>query len=147
MTRLAGRIGPGLAIAATGVGAGDLLAAMLAGADFGSTLAWAIVLGAILKLCLNEGVARWQLATGTTLLEGWSRHLGAPVRAYFLLYLVVWSFIVAAGMMSACGIAAHALLPVLPVRWWAVVHSLAGLAMVMASRYGAFERELVDLFT
>jgi hypothetical protein len=33
-------IGPGIAIAATGVGAGDLLAAMLAGANFGTALAW-----------------------------------------------------------------------------------------------------------
>ena len=31
-------IGPGLVVAATGVGAGDLLAAMVAGADFGA--AW-----------------------------------------------------------------------------------------------------------
>ncbi len=60
-------IGPGLAIAATGVGAGDLLAAMLAGASFGTALMWVIVVGAALKFGLNEGVARWQLATGTTL--------------------------------------------------------------------------------
>ena len=64
-------IGPGLAIAATGVGAGDLLAAMVAGADFGTRLAWVIVVGALLKYALNEGVARWQIATGTTLIDGW----------------------------------------------------------------------------
>ncbi len=51
-------IGPGLAVAATGVGAGDLLAAMLAGAEFRETLLWVIVLGALLKFALNEGVAR-----------------------------------------------------------------------------------------
>ena len=59
-------IGPGLAVAATGVGAGDLLAAMLAGAEFREILLWVIVAGALLKLALNEGVARWQLATGST---------------------------------------------------------------------------------
>ncbi len=77
-------IGPGLAIAATGVGAGDLLAAMFAGADFGMALLWVVVVGASLKFGLNEGVARWQLATGTTLLEGWCRHLGWPFKSYFL---------------------------------------------------------------
>lgn len=132
-------VGPGLAVAATGVGAGDLLAAMLAGARFGTALLWVILVGAVLKLTLNEGVARWQLATGTTLLEGWCRHLGRPFQVYFLLYLVVWSFIVAAGLMSACGVAAHALLPVLGIRWWAVLHSLAALGLVMAGRYGFFE--------
>jgi len=58
-------VGPGLAIAATGVGAGDLMAAMLAGAEFGTVLLWVVVVGAVLKFCLNEGVARWQLATGS----------------------------------------------------------------------------------
>ncbi len=135
-------LGPGLAVAATGVGAGDLLAAMLAGAQFGFTLLWVVLIGAVLKLALNEGVARWQLATGTTLLEGWCRHLGRPFQVYFLLYLVVWSFIVAAGLMSACGVAAHALLPLLDIRGWAVLHSVAALGLVLAGRYGVFEQAM-----
>ena len=143
-------IGPGLAIAATGVGAGDLLAAMLAGAGFGTTLIWVIVVGAALKFGLNEGVARWQLATGTTLLEGWCRYLGWPMKAYFLVYLVLWSFIVAGGLMSACGVAAHALWPVLSIRSWGIVHSLVALALVAAGRYAFFEtvmKVLIGLMT
>ncbi len=143
-------VGPGLAIAATGVGAGDLLAAMVAGADFGTALMWVIVVGAALKLGLNEGVARWQLATGTTLLEGWCRYLGWPMRAYFLIYLVVWSFIVAGGLMSACGVAAHALWPVMSIRSWAIVHSLAALGLVAFGRYSLFEntmKVLIGLMT
>ncbi len=133
-------VGPGLAIAATGVGAGDLLAAMLAGAGFGTALVWVIVVGAALKFGLNEGVARWQLATGTTLLEGWCRYLGWPLKAYFLVYLVLWSFIVAGGLMSACGVAAHALWPGLSIRSWGIVHSLVALALVAAGRYALFEK-------
>ncbi len=143
-------IGPGLAIAATGVGAGDLLAAMFAGADFGMALLWVVVVGASLKFGLNEGVARWQLATGTTLLEGWCRHLGWPFKSYFLVYLVLWSFIVAAGLMSACGVAAHALWPVLSITAWGVIHSLAALVLVALGRYGFFEsimKILIGLMT
>jgi Mn2+/Fe2+ NRAMP family transporter len=143
-------IGPGLAIAATGVGAGDLLAAMLAGSGFGTALLWVIVAGAVLKLGLNEGVARWQLATGTTLLEGWCRHLGWPIRVYFLVYLVLWSFIVAGGLMSACGVAAHALWPAISIRSWGILHSLAALALVVGGRYLVFERimkALIGLMT
>ncbi len=135
-----GTLGPGLAIAATGVGAGDLLAAMLAGADFGEVMAWVIVAGAALKLALNEGVARWQLATGTTLLDGWGHHLGRPFQVYFLLYLVVWSFVVAGGLMSACGVAAHALAPSVSIKAWAVLHSVAALILVAVGRYELFER-------
>jgi Mn2+/Fe2+ NRAMP family transporter len=145
-----GTIGPGLAIAATGVGAGDLLAAMLAGADFGTALVWVVVVGAILKLGLNEGVARWQLATGTTLLEGWCRYLGWPIKVYFFVYLVLWSFIVAGGLMSACGVAAHALWPILSIRTWAIVHSLVALSLVLVGRYTVFEsvmKVLIGLMT
>lgn len=123
---------------------------MLAGADFGTTLVWVVIVGAALKLGLNEGVARWQLATGTTLLEGWCRHLGWPVKLYFLVYLVLWSFIVAGGLMSACGVAAHALWPLLSIRAWAIVHSLAALVLVAVGRYAVFEnvmKALIGLMT
>ncbi|MCG8606498.1 Nramp family divalent metal transporter, partial [bacterium] len=63
-------IGPGIAIAATGVGAGDMVAAAVSGARYGFAVIWAAAAGALLKFVLNEGLARWQLATGTTLLEG-----------------------------------------------------------------------------
>jgi Mn2+/Fe2+ NRAMP family transporter len=127
------------------VGAGDLLAAMVAGADFGTLLLWVVVVGASLKFALNEGVARWQLATDTTLIEGWCRHLGRLFLGYFLVYLVVWSFIVAGGLMSACGVAGHALVPGLGIRTWAVLQALAALGLVLAGRYDLFERIMKGL--
>jgi Mn2+/Fe2+ NRAMP family transporter len=70
MLRLRER-GPGIVIAATGLGAGDLIVAPVAGAKYGIAILWAAALGALLKFTLNEGLARWRLATGATLLEGW----------------------------------------------------------------------------
>ena len=138
-------LGPGIAVAATGVGAGDLLAAMLAGAKLGTTLLWVIVVGAALKLALNEGVARWQLATGTTVLEGWGEHLGRAFQLGFLLYLVVWSFVVAGGLMSACGVAAHALVPAVSIGVWAAAHGLIALALVWWGSYQRFETAMKSL--
>ena len=60
-----------------------------------------IALGAALKFAMNEGLARWQLATGSPLLEGWFRHLGPALRIYFTVYLIVWGFIVAGGLNLA----------------------------------------------
>ena len=48
------RVGPGLLIAATGVGAGDLATAGFAGARLGVIVLWAIVFGAAMKFVLNE---------------------------------------------------------------------------------------------
>jgi Mn2+/Fe2+ NRAMP family transporter len=133
-------IGPGLVLAATGVGAGDMVAASVAGARYGHAVIWAAVVGALLKYALTEGIARWQLATGTTLLEGWVAHLGRWVQFVFLIYLVVWSFVVGAALISACGMAAHALLPALSVKSWGLLHSLGGAGAVMLGGYASFER-------
>ncbi len=37
-----------------------------------------------------------------------SCHLGRPSQYGFLVYLLIWSFLVAAALMSACGVAAQA---------------------------------------
>lgn len=138
-------LGPGLAVAATGVGAGDIVAASVSASRFGITIAWVAIVGAILKYVLNEGVARWQLATGTTLLEGWATHLGRPVQLGFLFYLVLWGFFVGGALMSACGLAAHAMAPVLSVRVWGILHSLVFAALVMLGGYAHFERVVKTL--
>ena len=105
-------IGPGILVAGTGVGAGDLATGAFAGSKLGVAVLWAVVLGAGLKFLLNEGLARWQLATGTTLLEGCATHFGRSVVWVFLGYLLIWSFLVGAALMSACGVTAHAICPV-----------------------------------
>ncbi len=135
-----GLLGPGLAVAATGVGAGDVVSAAVAGARFGMVVLWAAAAGALIKYVLNEGIARWQLATGTTLLEGWGRYLHKAVLYGFLVYLVLWTIIVAAAQMSACGLAAHALIPAIPVPVWGALHSVVCVGMILAGRYGLFER-------
>ena len=63
-------IGPGLLLAATGIGVGDMVSSTIAGAEYGLTLVWALAAGVVLKFAITEGAARWQLGTGTTLIEG-----------------------------------------------------------------------------
>lgn len=133
-------IGPGLVIAATGLGAGDLVAASVAGAKYGTAILWAAVLGAIMKFAMNEGLARWQLATGTTLLEGWVLRLPKFFSIYFFIYLLLWTFIVAAALMAASGLAAHALIPSVSVELWGVIHSLLALVLVLIGRYALLEK-------
>ena len=131
--------GPGLAIAATGLGAGDLIVASVAGAKFGTTILWAAVLGALMKYVMNEGLTRWQLATGTTLLEGWIQRLPKFISIYFFIYLIFWSFIVAGALIAGTGLAAHALFPVLSVEQWGILHSLLALVLVLVGHYSLLE--------
>jgi Mn2+/Fe2+ NRAMP family transporter len=138
-------VGPGILVAATGVGAGDLAAATFSGTKLGVAILWAVLLGAFFKFVLNEGLTRWQLATGNTLLEGVVIHLGRPVRYGFLIYLLAWSFMVAASLMSACGVAAHAILPLCedPVTGkiiYGILLSLIGVVLVRVGGYPLFEK-------
>ena len=138
-------MGPGLLVAATGVGAGDLATASIAGAKLGPAVLWAVVVGALLKLALTEGLARWQLVTGETLLAGAVRRLGRPAALLFLVYLLIWSFFVGRALASACGVTAHALLPLFAAPEtgkivFGTAHAIAGIGLVLIGGYRLFER-------
>lgn len=141
------QLGPGLLVAATGVGAGDLIAAAVAGQRYGLAVLWAVLVGAGCKWVLNEGVARWQLATGESLIAGWSRNLPKWVSWYFGGYLTIWSFVIGGALGSACGVAAKALWPSAPVSvaGWAVIHALGGYLLVRWGRYAVFEKLMQSL--
>ena len=137
-------------LAATGVGAGDLAGGAFAGMNLGVAVLWAIVLGAFFKYVITEGLARWQLATETTLLEGAVLRLGPVIRWGFLAYLLLWSFVVGTALIGACGVAAHALFPVFEEASTAkiifgVFHSLVGLALVWLGSFRFLERTMVVL--
>jgi len=133
-------IGPGLAVAATGIGAGDLISASVAGAQYGVAVLWAVIIGAVLKYVLNEGIARWQLSTNTTILEGWISKLPKFVSIYFIIYLTIWSFVVAGALIAACGIAANAIFPEFSIQVWGIIHSIFSLILVYFGRYSVFEK-------
>lgn len=137
-------LGPGLLAAATGVGAGDLIATMVAGAEYGTLLLWAALLGTVLKLGLGEGVGRWHVVTGTTVLDGW-RQLGRWALGFFGVYIVIWGFVYGATAMSAVGLPLNALFGGLPVRGWAIITGLVGLALVWLQRYHVFEKFMTVL--
>ncbi|TWT27166.1 Nramp family divalent metal transporter [Planomicrobium sp. CPCC 101110] len=132
-------VGPGFVTAATGVGTGDLIAALVAGAAFGTTLGWAILLGSLFKFYFTEGMGRWQLATGKTILEGW-HSLGKWATGYFGIYTIIWGFSYGAAAMSTSAIMMVTMFPVLPLWAWAVIHGLAGLALVLFGHYQLFEK-------
>lgn len=138
-------IAPGILVAATGVGAGDLLTASLAGSAVGLGILWAALAGAVFKWTLNEGLARWQLGTETTLVEGWYERLGRWTPWAFLVYLLPWTFVTAGALVSACGVAGAGLfdfgLPLSTAKIvWGILHSFAGLTLVWFGGFALFEK-------
>jgi len=104
-------IGPGVLVAATGVGAGDLAGGALAGSILGLACLWAVLAGSAAKLLLTENLARWQIARGTTFLEGAVGRFGTPLVVLLIAYLLPWTLFTCAALISALGVTAHALFP------------------------------------
>ena len=132
-------VGPGIVVAVTGVGAGDLVATLVAGARYGYALLWAAVIGCILKIALAEATGRYHLATGSTMLEGW-RSLGRWTSWYFGIYILLWGFVYGGTAMSATALPLAALFPdVLPFWAWGAMSGIAGAVFVLFNRYAMFE--------
>ena len=132
-------IGPGLVVAATGVGAADMVATLTAGSRYGYGLLWAVIVGVILKIILVEGAGRFTLATGYTIFEGW-RSLGRWTTWYFGPYIIIWGFVYGASAMSSTALPLAALFPAIDLKIWAILMGLAGLVMVWLNRYATFEK-------
>jgi hypothetical protein len=133
-------VGPGIVIAVTGVGAGDMVSSLVAGTDFGMVLIWAVVFGALLKWFLTEGIGRWYMASGQTMLEGW-HSLGRGATYYFIVYLFIVTFVFGAAVTSTAALAVDAAFPdTLPLWLWAALHGVAAFVIVGVGRYEFFER-------
>ncbi|MFJ3992811.1 Nramp family divalent metal transporter [Streptomyces sp. NPDC090032] len=142
-------IGPGIVVAATGVGAGDLVATLIAGSNFGYTLLWAAVIGCVVKISLAEAAGRWHLSTGRTLFDGWAS-LGRWTTYFFVVYVVIWGFVYGAAAMSSSALPLQALFPdVFPADWsikpWAIICGLIGLVFVWFNKYEVFEKVMTVL--
>jgi Mn2+/Fe2+ NRAMP family transporter len=117
---------------------------MVAGSRYGMALLWAAVLGTLLKIALAEGVGRWSLGSGATMLDGW-RRLGYWATVFFGAYILIWGFVYGATAMSAVGLPLNALFGGLSVRYWAMIAGVVGLALVWAQRYQVFEKFMTVL--
>jgi Mn2+/Fe2+ NRAMP family transporter len=131
-------IGPGLLLAATGIGVGDMVSSTIAGAEYGLTLVWALAAGVVLKFAITEGAARWQLGTGTTLIQGWRDHLPRAAVFAFFIYFIVWSYFVSSALVAASALVPAAIVPSVPLPVWGVIHAVGAFVMVWFGRYERF---------
>lgn len=131
-------LGPGLLLAAAGIGVGDMVSSIIAGAEYGLVLVWALAAGVLIKYTIAEGAARWQLATDRTLVEGWREHLPTPLLIGFFIYFVVWSYMVASALVSASALVPAAVFPSVSVRTWGTLHAVVAFVMVYFGRYEQF---------
>lgn len=92
-------LGPGILFASTAIGVSHLVQSTRAGADFGFTLLWAVILANVLKFPFFEFGSRYANSTGTSLIDGYLK-IGKWLLILYLLIVLSSMFFVSAAVGS-----------------------------------------------
>ncbi|MCK5014646.1 MAG: Nramp family divalent metal transporter [Candidatus Omnitrophica bacterium] len=135
-------LGPGLVFAGTSIGVSHVVQSTLAGADYGFTLIWAVVLANVFKFPFFEYSSRYVAATGEHLLEGY-RLVGKWAFSLFLILSLLTMFpIQAAVTMVATGLIANLInWSVSPVILSAVILFICALILLIG-RYPLLDKSM-----
>ena len=149
------RIGPGMVLAASIVGSGELIATTTLGAQAGYVALWVVLVSCVIKPVIQAELGRYTVATGATGLEALNS-LPGP-RAWRVNWLVwAWALMVIAtqlqvgAMYGGVSQVMHALVPAVPVNAWVWVFFGITLALLLGGGYSRIERIAlvkVGLFT
>ena len=132
---------PGFLVAATGVGAGDLLTASLAGKHLGLVIIFVPIVGALFKYVLTFGIAKYQITTGHSLLSGWFKFFPKIFQYIFFFYLFIWTFMVSGAILNGAGAAIAAIfnLPASSKIFLGIIQTLIGFTLIKKGSFKLFE--------
>jgi manganese transport protein len=148
------RLGPGLVLAASIVGSGELIATTTLGAQTGYALLWMILLSCAIKPVVQAELGRYTVATGETGLEALNRVPGPRAGVSWLVWL--WAVVIfltllqLGGMFGGVSQVMNLLVPAVPVKAWVLLFGALTLYLLLGGGYQRVERLAVvkvGLFT
>ncbi len=141
LRRFLGKLGPGVLMAATAIGASHLVLSVQAGAIYGYLLLWVVVAANLLKYPAFEYGPRFALATGRSLVEGYARVPGPRGWALwlFLFGTVVQGVGVVGGVLGLTASIASAVLPGPGITGWSAVLATLIVVLLALGRYRGLE--------
>ena len=148
------RVGPGIVLAASIVGSGEVIATTTLGAQVGYAALWIILVSCAIKPVVQAELGRYTIVTGNTGLEAFNAVPGPRAGVGWLVW--AWAVTVAmtllqvGGMYGGVGQVLNVLVPALSVRAWVAVCLAITLAVLLGGGYGRIERFAmlkVGLFT
>lgn len=97
-------IGPGLILASSIVGSGELIATTVLGAELGYTLLWLVIVSCIVKIVVQNELGRYAIGTGETTLEAFDRVPGPRFRVGWMVWcwflMVMFTLMQVGGMLG-----------------------------------------------
>ncbi|MDQ4047618.1 MAG: Nramp family divalent metal transporter [Actinomycetota bacterium] len=143
IARLKG-LGPGMVLAVTSVGAGDMVTTLNGSSQYGMALTWTVVVGLLIKYALTEAVGRLQLSSRRTLISQMG-DISRALPVVILLFMVVIGLFYGAGLSAVAAIAVVELVPGAPMIPVTIGIAIAAGAMLVFGKYSLFERIMVGL--
>jgi Mn2+/Fe2+ NRAMP family transporter len=132
--------GPGIVIVLTWLGAGDVVDMAVAGANYGYSLMWVLVLAVFLRFVLVSLIARYHLCNqhGESVIDGLCR-LHPACAPMLAITAVVMGHVYGAYMTVGVGEVCANLFRVGPVWLWALGLNAIAFALVFRPAYGPLE--------
>ncbi len=94
------RLGPGLIIAGSIVGSGELIATTKTGAEAGFWLLWLILIGCLVKVFTQVEFGRFSIITGRTTMEGLNQVPGPRLRVNWIVWYWLVMFLASLGQLG-----------------------------------------------
>ncbi len=141
--RALGRLGPGMVLAASIVGSGELIATTTLGAQVGYAALWIVLLSCVVKPVVQAELGRYTVVSGETGLEGLDRVPGPRLRVGWVVWawalMVFTSLVQVGGMFGGLAQLMHLLLPAVSVDAWVIAFVLLTLALLLGGGYERIE--------
>jgi Mn2+/Fe2+ NRAMP family transporter len=138
------RIGPGMVLAASIVGSGELIATTTLGAQTGYAALWVVLLSCLVKPVVQAEMGRYTIATGETGLEALDHVPGPRLGVSWLLWcwaaMVLITTLQLGGMFGGIAQVMNLIVPAVPVRAWVVLFLALTLALLLGGGYARVER-------
>ncbi|MDE0102932.1 MAG: Nramp family divalent metal transporter [Bryobacterales bacterium] len=142
-------IGPGLILASSIVGSGELIATTVLGAENGYVLLWLIILSCLVKTVVQNELGRYAIGTGRTTLEAFNEVPGPRWRVSWLVWMwaamVTFTLFQVGAMLGGIAEILNRTIPSVPIT--AFVWILAGLTVLLliAGKYVIVEKVAMGL--
>ncbi|CAI8327574.1 MAG: Divalent metal cation transporter MntH [Flavobacteriales bacterium] len=143
-------IGPGVLIAAAFIGPGTVTLCTIAGASFGYSLIWAIILSTFSTIVLQEMSLRIGLVTRMNLAEVIRNHIKSKILNRFIVLLIISSILIGntayeAGNITGASLGISAIINYESINYIPVFIGLIAFVILYQGDYKILERSLVSL--
>jgi Mn2+/Fe2+ NRAMP family transporter len=141
---IARRTGPGLILAGSIVGSGELIATTVLGAENGYTLLWLILVSCVIKVAVQHELGRYSIGTGETPLEAFDRvpgpRLGVSWVVWCWFFMITMTLMQIGAMLGGISEILNGLAPGVPVNAWVWLLAAGTATMLILGQYRFVER-------